>query len=211
MAPRKKSTEELARYGVDRAGLSDEMVGRVLDAADVCIATFGLDRTTMTAIAREAGVSRQTLHRLFDTREQMILALATRQIERLLTTALPKVAAAPTAEDRVIEFTLMWGRGLPDRLRASEAFRSEEFRSRVSQMLAPTRLTVEILIEHLSKVLVGAPGVERLRYPDDVAGNACVVHHFAHDIRQGYGGPRTLREYREHLRRYLIPALFREP
>jgi AcrR family transcriptional regulator len=187
------------------------MVDRVLNAADRCIARDGLDRTSMSSVAREAGVSRQTLHRLFDTREQMVCALASRQIERLLKAMLPKVAAKPTAQARVVAFALMWGRGLPKRMRASEAFRSDEFRRRVAQMLAPTQLTRDIMIDHLGKLLADVPGVEDLRHRDDIEGLASVVHHFSSDIRSAFGGARTEADDRAHLERYLLPALFNKP
>jgi AcrR family transcriptional regulator len=198
----------MERLGVDRAGLSDAMVKQVLDAADVCISKLGWNHTTMTAVAREAGVSRQTLHRLFENREQMIYALAVRQIEWMLQRAMPKVVAQSTAPDRVVAFTMMWAHGLPQQQRASEAFRSSEFRSYVSRLSALSTLVVDMTGEHLDKALADAPGREHLRYPDDPWSNALVVHHFSSDLRRNVGRHRTKAAEQEHLRRYLIPALF---
>jgi AcrR family transcriptional regulator len=198
----------MERLGVDRAGLSDAMVKRVLDAADACIAQLGWSHTTMSAVARQADVSRQTLHRLFENREQMIYALAVRQIERMLQRAMPKVVTEPTAPDRVVAFTMMWAHGLPRQERASEAFRSAEFRTHVSRLPALSPVVIEMTGDHLGKALADAPGCDKLRYPDDLRGNALVVHHFSSDLRRNTGLHRTKAVERDHLRRYLIPALF---
>lgn len=203
-------TVDVLRYGVDRQGISDRMVARVLDSADHCVSDLGFDRTTMSAVAREAGVSRNTLHRLFATRDQMLTALGLRQIDRLLAYALPRAMRRQKADERIVELALAWAYGLPDDSRFSEAFRSEEIRSKLADLVSGAPETVALVTDFLAKILADAPDVDRLCHPDDIVGMAIVVRQFGREIRQDFGGTSSARAHRAHLHRYLVPALFHD-
>jgi AcrR family transcriptional regulator len=45
---------------------------RIIAAASRCLARSGLERTSISAIAREAGVSRQTIYNHFETKQEII-------------------------------------------------------------------------------------------------------------------------------------------
>ena len=73
---------------------------RVLDAALVCIARFGLTKTTLDDIAREADCSRATVYRLFPGGKQTLLHTVGRhEVLRLLA----EVAAAVDGLDELDE------------------------------------------------------------------------------------------------------------
>ncbi|MGZ4680956.1 MAG: TetR/AcrR family transcriptional regulator [Acidimicrobiales bacterium] len=55
---------------------------RLLDAAESCIDRFGLAKTTVEDIANEAKVSRATIYRYFDNRDELVLAVVLRSLER---------------------------------------------------------------------------------------------------------------------------------
>jgi AcrR family transcriptional regulator len=55
-----------------RAMAADETRRVVVASARRCFARFGVDKTTMEDIAREAGVARSGVYRLFDSRAQII-------------------------------------------------------------------------------------------------------------------------------------------
>jgi AcrR family transcriptional regulator len=55
---------------------------RLLDAAEACIDRFGLAKTTVEDIATEAKVSRATIYRYFDNRDELVLAVVLRSLER---------------------------------------------------------------------------------------------------------------------------------
>lgn len=60
---------------------------RVLDAARACVLAVGFRRTTVTDVARRAGVSRMTLYRRFPDLEGVLAALMTREFGRLIAEA----------------------------------------------------------------------------------------------------------------------------
>jgi AcrR family transcriptional regulator len=57
--------------------------GRILDAAFACADRFGLVRTTMADVAREARLSRQTVYRYFPSKHDLFMALVIREEEVL--------------------------------------------------------------------------------------------------------------------------------
>ena len=55
---------------------------RLLDAAEACIDRYGLAKTTVEDIATEAKVSRATIYRYFDNRDELVLAVVLRSLDR---------------------------------------------------------------------------------------------------------------------------------
>src|SRR5919199_6007450 len=56
----------------------------LLDAARECVLAVGVRRTTLSDVARTAGVSRMTLYRRFPDLEALLSALMTREFGRLV-------------------------------------------------------------------------------------------------------------------------------
>lgn len=81
------------------AGDGDESTrARILDAAFECASRFGLGRTTMADVAREARLSRQSLYRYFPSRHDLILALVLREEQTMI--AIVRRAMEPHADLR---------------------------------------------------------------------------------------------------------------
>src|SRR3954453_11433645 len=55
---------------------------RLLDAAETCIDRYGLAKTTVEDIATTAKVSRATIYRYFDNRDELMLAVVLRSLDR---------------------------------------------------------------------------------------------------------------------------------
>ncbi len=69
---------------------------RVLEAAFVTVSRFGLAKTTVEDVAREAGVSRATCYRLFPGgRDELFAAMVGRELERFFAGLAAAVADAP--------------------------------------------------------------------------------------------------------------------
>jgi AcrR family transcriptional regulator len=57
---------------------------RILDAALIRFAESGVGPTTMSAIARDTGISREWLYRHFRNRDAVVIAVTTREVSRLI-------------------------------------------------------------------------------------------------------------------------------
>lgn len=98
---------------------------RILDAAFSAVASYGLTRLTMDDVAQAAGLSRQTVYRYFDSKDDLIIALVYREEEVFLEGVRSAHAASERLEDAMREavlFCLRTARQHPllDRLLTSE-------------------------------------------------------------------------------------------
>jgi len=74
----------------------------LLDAARACVLAVGVRRTTMTDVARRAGVSRMTLYRRHPDVASLIGSLMTREFSAIIGRVDARVAALPTARARLV-------------------------------------------------------------------------------------------------------------
>jgi AcrR family transcriptional regulator len=84
---------------------------RLLDAARTCVLAVGVWRTTVTDVARRAGVSRMTLYRRYPDLEGVLGALMTREFGRLVAQAAEQ-AEGTTARERVVAMVVHGARSL---------------------------------------------------------------------------------------------------
>jgi AcrR family transcriptional regulator len=75
---------------------------RAVSATLVCIARYGVGKTTIDDIAREAGCSRATLYRYFGGKPDLIAAAVRSEAERITGAATAAAEAAVTLEDAVV-------------------------------------------------------------------------------------------------------------
>ena len=88
---------------------------RLLDAARACVLAVGVRRTTVTDVARRAGVSRMTLYRRFPDLEGVLSALMTREFGRVVAQAAERAAAeGATARERVVAMVVHGARSLAE-------------------------------------------------------------------------------------------------
>ena len=78
-----------------RPDLSAVRRDEILDALERCVASAGLEGTSLDAIAREAGVKRQLIRHYLGNREEVIRAFGRRLIDRLHADIGLMVAAMP--------------------------------------------------------------------------------------------------------------------
>jgi len=62
------------------------MRDQVLDATLACVAKFGVAKTTLDDVAREAGCARATVYRNFGGKQQLLLAAVAREADRMADT-----------------------------------------------------------------------------------------------------------------------------
>jgi AcrR family transcriptional regulator len=75
---------------------------RLRDAALVCIGRFGLAKTTVDDIAREAGCSRATLYRYFDGKPAIVRAAVVAEFDRVIGALVETARSQPAFADAVV-------------------------------------------------------------------------------------------------------------
>jgi AcrR family transcriptional regulator len=91
-----------------------ELPVEVLTAVRDSVLAVGVRRTTLTDVARRAGVSRMTLYRLVPDVETLLLELMTRELGALLVDVEAEVARRRTARARLVAMMVEVARRLPD-------------------------------------------------------------------------------------------------
>src|SRR5919108_3579221 len=89
---------------------------RILHAAFEAIRDFGLPRVTVEDVAQRAGLSRQTVYRYFPSKDELIIALVSREEEKLLDGVRAVFAAHEDLEQALKEsmlFVLRYAREHP--------------------------------------------------------------------------------------------------
>lgn len=85
---------------VDAGASTDE---RILDAALAAFTANGIRATTMTAVARDAGISREWLYRRFANREALVVAVAQREIGALIDGLAARAFRSDALDDAVTD------------------------------------------------------------------------------------------------------------
>jgi AcrR family transcriptional regulator len=85
---------------------------RIRDAALVCIGRFGLAKTTVDDIAREAGCSRATLYRYYDGKPAIVKAAIVSELDRVSSALVDAGRAEPTFADAVVAVVVLGAREL---------------------------------------------------------------------------------------------------
>src|SRR3954464_2250643 len=99
----------------DRAAGSDRDIPvEVLDATRAAVLAVGVRRTTLTDVARRAGVSRMTLYRLVPDVTTLILEVMTREFAALIAESEQHVRRRRTGRARAVAATVEIVRRLPD-------------------------------------------------------------------------------------------------
>ncbi|MEO5679918.1 MAG: TetR/AcrR family transcriptional regulator [Acidimicrobiales bacterium] len=131
---------------------------RILDATLVCIARWGLAKTGLDDVAREAGVSRATVYRAFPGgKDAVVVAVARRELARFFAALEGRLARAGSLEDALVAGMAEAGTRLATHaaLRALVSFEPEEILpqlafERMDQVLA---VSAAAAAPHLARFL----------------------------------------------------------
>jgi AcrR family transcriptional regulator len=91
-----------------------EVPAPVLDATRAAVLAVGVRRTTLTDVARRAGVSRMTLYRLVPDVTTLILEVMTREFSGVLAAAERSAARRRSGRARLVATAVEAARRLPD-------------------------------------------------------------------------------------------------
>lgn len=77
--------------------------GKILKAAETMFQRYGVAKTTMDDVAKEAGVSRPTVYRYFGDRDSLIIALIETRSRRLFGKARDYLRERPTFAEQIVD------------------------------------------------------------------------------------------------------------
>jgi AcrR family transcriptional regulator len=95
-------------------GTEDEARRRIVDAATACIDRAGLAKTSLSDIAAEAGVTRQTVYRYFPRLADILSAVALARVEEFARRMERHLASFGSAADVAVESVVFGVRTVPD-------------------------------------------------------------------------------------------------
>lgn len=119
----------------------------VLDAAEDCFTRYGVDRTTIDDIVRVAGIPRATLYRHAGGKDDLIVGVAIREMERFFAALREHTAQFDTVAESLVEGVLF----------AVEHFRENDL---LAMMLSsdPTAPYLETIAEAGRELMLGFVG-----------------------------------------------------
>lgn len=97
-------TNPSLRWGDQAPSNVDGARDRLLDAAEACFERFGIAKTTIEDVAKEASVSRATIYRYFAGRDAVVSGVILRETERYLERVRPRVESQPDLGRAILEF-----------------------------------------------------------------------------------------------------------
>lgn len=75
---------------------------RIIEAAARCVARWGIAKTTIDDVAREAGMSRATVYRAFGGKDELVVAVGLYEEGRFFAALGPELERAATLEDTLV-------------------------------------------------------------------------------------------------------------
>lgn len=181
-----------------------------MDAAESCFDKYGIGKTTMDDIAKQAGVSRPTVYRHFSDRDSLILAVVMRRSRQLIDRAQKFIRRQSTFEDQLVEGLLfMVDKGRKDpfvRLLVSPAHMDL-----ANQILGGSTAAIDLAYEMWEPSLVEARERGELRPDLDFRAIATWITHLTLLLIGRADLEPDLNAQRELLRTFVIPAFAPAP
>lgn len=174
---------------------------RLVEATARCIAREGIAATTVASVAAEAGVSRQTVYRYFDGRDELVLRSMRAAAEGLRGKIDLHIRALASPADMIVETLIL---GLAE-LGNDPVLRAMTDPSRLDASVT-TRITRRPGIEWARGAL--APAIEAASWSEDAAdaGLEMILRVFLSLILSP-APERSPEDLRAFLHRHLIPGL----
>jgi len=98
-----KAPTDTAASGAARPGPVARTLDKALAAAQRCFVRFGLEKTTMDDIAAEAGLSRATIYRYFNSKMEIAEEIGLRGVAAINATVVTQIAPITDPVARLVE------------------------------------------------------------------------------------------------------------
>ncbi|MCX7619845.1 MAG: TetR/AcrR family transcriptional regulator [Acidimicrobiales bacterium] len=199
------------RWGNDAPEDSAAARERLVDAAEACIDRFGLSKTTLEDVAAEAQVSRATIYRYFGNRDELILEVLLRELDRQFDTSLAefvKDADTPAKAARAIVDASVYLLGTIRRSPKLQLFLNREGASVTATIAGASRAFFSAVVKDLRPYLAAAQraGTVRTDIDLDEAGE-WIVRTIISLLTVEGPTIRSAADERRMLAMFLVPAL----
>jgi AcrR family transcriptional regulator len=137
----------------NRRATPAELRERVLDAAETCFQREGVTRSTVDSIAAAAGISRATLYRSFAGRNELVLAVLMREVDRITGQLITSILQFDSAEDVITEGIIIAVRTVRDNRTLSMLFGPDA--AAVTGRIAGSSEALLGRARHFGRILLG--------------------------------------------------------
>ena len=178
----------------------------LIDAAEVCLAKYGPAKTTVEDVASTARVSRATVYRYFDGRDELILGVLMRAADRFLVRLRKVIARQNSVEDSIVESVLFTVDAVRSDERLSGLFAPESV-GHTMRVAGASQALIEKVQEMLSPVL--GPALEQgLLRPNVTIDDAAEwLVRVVESILTVESKRRTRKDWAAFLHTYVVPSL----
>lgn len=196
------------RWGDGRRADSDFAREQILDAACRCYAANTIYKTSMEHIAREAKVSRTTIYRYFENRDEVLTGVLVRAIFEINEEIRAKVANTKTFADFLIESQILLVEMVP-KVPLFAMFLQEQS-AVMSRLCIGSADVIALLTDYFKERFDAAKAAGEVREGVEIGPMVDWILH----ISSAYLlSPTTVRggayDWRELLKQFLLPAILR--
>lgn len=184
---------------------------RLLDAAESCFERFGVMKTTVEDVAAAARVSRATVYRYFEGRDELILGVLLREADRFLGRLANRLSAQPDFTSAVVEGVVFTVNAVRKDPHLALLFAPEVAGLTVS-IAGASEALFQRTAEFIRPLLEGARGTGELRAGVDLDEASEWILRAVLSLLTAPGPvERTAAEQRRFLATFLVPALATTP
>jgi len=189
--------------GLPSPASDTEARNRLLDAARRCFERFGIEKTSIADVAAEAGVTRRTVYRYFDSSDELLRAAFALTAGGIVERMLAHARKRRDPGERIIEAMLFLLREIPADPRLGPLFGQGRNGGRAARSMS-SAVTMEVSHSALRAVNEEwAPLTSR--EVDELA--ELILRLLQSFLTDPGTRPRTESELRAFLKRWLLPAI----
>jgi AcrR family transcriptional regulator len=186
-------------------GTEEEARRRIVEAATACLDRAGLAKTSLSDVAAEAGVTRQTVYRYFPGLKEILRAVGLAGVEEFAGRMARHLASSGSAAEAAVEAVVFAARTVPEEPYLGLLLRAGEADFFTDGVISPLAFSFGARILRAVPVDWAAVGVTT---DDDLRGLAEILMRLFMSFLQYPTAPaRTDDELRALVRRWLAPAL----
>jgi len=181
---------------------------RLLDAAESCFGQFGISKTTVEDIAKQAHVSRATVYRYFSGRDAVVSGVILRETGRYLERVRPRVESQPDLGSAILEFVEVTIRAATRDETVGMLFTSDDGLNSVGIIEGTSVALFEMISEFLRPIFASSPNDYRAELSIDDA-SEWILRTVLSFLTVSGPKRRSADGLDTYLRRFLLPSILR--